>query len=116
VVGRSYVHGTEDGRAFLGDLPGRYQREIRFEEASGRWWPAYVDHQTGNILIEDLRLGPLPPGWRARKHDYDKAWNWYINEESEEGRNPQQRLPGDPRWKSDALIRRGIDLKILKFV
>jgi Heterokaryon incompatibility protein (HET) len=116
VVGRSYVHGTEDGRAFLGALPGRYRRVIRFEETSKRWWPAYVDHQTGNILIEDPRLGPLPPGWRAKKHDYDKAWNWYVNEESEKGRNLQQRLPGDPRWKSDALIRRGVDLKNLKLI
>ena len=41
VVGRCYVDGVEDGRVFLGDLPKPYRRVIRFEQVSGRWWPAY---------------------------------------------------------------------------
>lgn len=116
VVGRCYIDGVEDGRVFLGDLPEPYRRVIRFEEASGRWWPAYLDQQTGDILVGDPRLGPLPPGWRMKRHKHENAWNWYTDDNFEEDKNPQQKLHGDPRWRVDALRRRGVILQNFKLV
>ena len=116
VVGRCYIDGVEDGRVFLGDLPKPYRRVIRFEEVSGKWWPAYLNQQTGDILVEDPRLGPLPPGWRVKRHKHQNAWDWYTDDDFEEDRNQQQKLPGDPRWTVDALRRRGVILQNFKLV
>jgi len=116
VVGRCYIDGVEDGRVFLGDLPEPYRRVVRFEEVSEKWWPAYLNQQTGDILVGDPRLGLLPPEWRAKRHKHENAWDWYTDDDVEEDRNPQQKLPGDPRWTVDALRRRGVILHNFKLV
>ena len=116
VVGGCYVHGVEKGRVFLGDLPDRYRHVMRFEEVSGRYWAAYLDQQTNEILVEDPRLGPLPPGWRVKRHKEENAWDWYTDEDSGQEENIPPKVPGDPRWKVDALKRRGVKLQTLKLV
>ena len=116
VVGRCYVHGVEDGRVFLGDLPERYRHVLRLEKGSGGYLPAYLDQQTNEILIEDPRLGPLPPGWRVKRHKHMNAWNGNTAEGSGEDGNTPQKLLGDPRWKVDALKRRGVKLQTIKLV
>ena len=117
VVGRCFIHGVEDSRVLLGDLPERYRRVYRFEEVSGQYWPAYLDQQMNKILVEDPRLGPLPPGWRVRRHKEENAWNWYTDVDSREyGNIPPKEYSGDPRWTVDALKRRGVKLQTIKLV
>jgi hypothetical protein len=105
------VHGIEDGKVFLGELPRRYRRVIRFEETSKKWWPAFLDNETGSFLIEDPRLGPLPPGWHVKPHDFEKAWNWYTDGHG----NSDQSMP-DPRVMPDVFREKGIKLETFKLV
>jgi hypothetical protein len=52
----------------------------------------------------------------VKKHDLETAWNWYIDDEFQGGINSDQKMPGNPRWRIDALRRRGVSLKNFKLV
>ena len=110
MVGNCYIYGTESSRILLGDLPRPYKRVKRFDPVSKQWWPAYFNQQTGEIQIEDPRLGPLPAKWRVKHHEYETAWNFYTTAEYEADNTSPMRTAGDPRLRADAIRERGVRL------
>ncbi|ERF74958.1 hypothetical protein EPUS_05166 [Endocarpon pusillum Z07020] len=66
VVGECYVQGLMCNEALLGPLPGHFRRVTRLDKASNSYCGCYVDPVTGEMNIEDPRLGSLPQGWKRK--------------------------------------------------
>ena len=68
VIGECYIDGFMDGRALPGPLP-TYWEGVRLYHEELSYCLAFVNLETGNTEIEDLRLGLPPDGWRVARHD-----------------------------------------------
>ena len=110
VVGECYIDGFMDGAAYLGSLPGKWQKVQRsFQEYSGRFL-SFLDHESGEFQIEDPRLDPLPAGWSIGNHRKESALNLYVNDETGE------KTWKDPRMTPEALAARGVDMKEFELI
>jgi hypothetical protein len=101
-----------DAEAFLGPLPKRFQLVIKLEEKTNRYWWSHVDRETESFTYKDPRLGELPSRWKRRRHPLDKFWSWFVNKETGE----EMKESCDPRFKTEALKQRGVDLKVFELV
>ncbi|KAL2037799.1 hypothetical protein N7G274_009524 [Stereocaulon virgatum] len=110
VVGECYGDGYMDGAALLGPLSSEWRFRARSVSGIDGRWGAFFNAVTGNIQVEDPRLGPLPAGWRVGKHAKEAVYNLYENTDTGE----QTCL--DPRTTPDALKARGVDIKEFKLV
>ena len=111
VVGECYIDGFMESEALLGALPANWQRvEHLFPDLSG-YNDAFMNVQTGDVQVEDPRLGPLPAGWRIADHRKKDAYNKFCNEEL--GVTATEL---DPRLSPEALRARGVKLQEIRLV
>lgn len=110
VVGECYIDGYMEGAALLGPLSSEWRGVLRLVSGFNGRWAAFVNAVTGNIQIEDPRVGPLPAEWRVRSHAKEAAVNLYVNNDTGE------KTFFDPRMTPDALKARGVDIKEFKLV
>ncbi|KAI4112128.1 MAG: hypothetical protein LQ339_000136 [Xanthoria mediterranea] len=111
VVGECYMDGIMAGEALLGELPRNWTLVEKYFQHHRGYYFVFLDSDTGEIHVEDLRHGPLPPGWRLKNHDRDDATNWYVNDITGEDWGIW-----DPRLEPDALRARGVDLQEFRLV
>jgi len=109
VVGECYVCGLTDNTALLGPFPENFQFVWRMNEETG-YYAAYLNCETGETLVEDSRLGPLPTGWRRLSHDADWLESCFVKDGDKEG------TWQDPRCTPEALEARGVDLTVFELV
>ena len=110
VVGESYCHGVADGEALLGTLSNGWEVRRRIIDFDHSCWWFYLNPETGKGQVEDPRLGPLPKKWRKKSHDYENFWAIFVNDETGE------EAWRDPRLKPEALVERGIELRVFDLV
>ncbi|KAM5374307.1 hypothetical protein ACJZ2D_006480 [Fusarium nematophilum] len=113
VVGEGYLHGFGDAEAFLGRLPGPWEAFVgRDSRAINR--PEFKNTATGEVTIEDPRLGPLPVDWVAvpseRTHDDPYTFRRFKN------REPGEEVNYYPRMLPDALRARDVKLRAFQLV
>jgi hypothetical protein len=108
-VGGAYCLGFMNGEAFLGPLPRCFNIAFTFIEGDNSFSRVFFECETGKVLDEDPRLGPLPTGWRIFKMD-DGQHRWYVNEDDGE---PTR---SDPRLCPEILRERGIELKVFEII
>lgn len=111
VIGECYLHGVMDGAGLLGMLPSNWQRVDRYVSNLTYYYDAFINHETGEVQVEDPRLGPLPPGWRIANHTKKHVYNRYSNEATGKFKTHL-----DPRMRPEALIARGINLQEFRLV
>ena len=111
VVGEAYMDGFMEGEALLGALPTNWQRVRRHFPALGCFCKAFINVKTGDVQVEDPRLGPLPAGWRVADHRKKHAYNKFCNEELE-----VTVTNTDPRLSPEALRARGVNLQEIRLV
>ena len=110
VVGECYIDGYMEGAAFLGPLSSEWRYVRRPVPCVDGWWDTFFNAVTGNSQIEHPRLGPLPAGWRVRRHAGEAAYNLYVNT------NTGEEIRFDPRLTPDVLKARGVDIEEFKLV
>ena len=110
VVGECYIDGFMDGAAYLGSLPGKWQKVWREFQEYSEYLFSFLDHESGGFQNEDPRLGPLPAGWSIGNHRKESAQNLYVNDETGE------KTWEDPRMTPEALAARGVDLKEFELI
>lgn len=97
VVGRAYVDGLMDAQGVLGTVPEPWKVMVQRFTPKGDIW-TFVHKETGDVVHEDPRLGPLPVGWTIMDDGrFSHAESGKMTEE-------------DPRWNIENLKKRGIDL------
>ncbi|KAL9127020.1 MAG: hypothetical protein Q9175_007817 [Cornicularia normoerica] len=111
VVGECYIDGFMEGEALLGALPSNVRYAYRYFPDLCRRYDALINIQTGDIQIEDPRLGPLPTGWRIADHRKRHAYNIFSNE----GLGVHN-TEFDPRLSPEALKARGVKLQDIRLV
>ena len=111
VVGECYVDGFMESEVLLGALPSNWQRvERRLPDLDGAF-DAFMNVQTGDIQVEDPRLGALPAGWRIADHSEKHAYNLFSNEEL-----GVTATRSDPRLSPEALRAKGVPLQEIRLV
>lgn len=113
VVGEAYLDGFTTGEALLGNLEDGWVRMSRFDEETMAYWVAFLNIVTGDIQIEDSRLGPLPEGWKIQQHKEERLWNWFVREDDLEFEKQSEfeRWGSDPRLAPEFLRKRGVPLE-----
>ncbi|KAI4268019.1 MAG: hypothetical protein L6R38_007993 [Xanthoria sp. 2 TBL-2021] len=111
VVGECYIDGIMAGEALLGELPRNQMLVEKYFPDHRKNYYVLVDSDTGNIHLQDPRLGPLPAGWRIGNHEEDDAINWYVNDITGEDFGFR-----DPRLEPDALRARGVEIQEFRLV
>lgn len=113
VVGEAYLDGFTTGEALLGNLEDGWVRMSRFDEETMAYWVAFLNIVTGEIQIEDSRLGPLPEGWKIQQHKEERLWNWFVREDDLEieKQSEFERWGSDPRLAPEFLRKRGVPLE-----
>ena len=111
VVGECYIDGFMESETLLGALPTNWQRVERHFPDLGYFYDVFVNVQTGDVQVEDPRLGPLPRGWRIANHRTKHAYNRF----SHEGLGVTGTLT-DPRLSPKALRARGVKLEEIRLV
>lgn len=111
VVGECYIDGFMKGEAFLGALPSKWQLIQRYVPDLGCWYKSFINMETGDVQVEDPRLGPLPAGWRYEDHEAKHAYNIFSNEEI-----GVVETTVDPRLSPEALKARGVSLQEFRLV
>ncbi|KAK5406882.1 hypothetical protein LTR06_008377 [Exophiala xenobiotica] len=111
IVGEAYCDGFMNCEALLGPLPTGVQvmPELDFEAGVGYW--AYRNTATGEMQVEDPRLGPLPEGWVKHEHQHDHLVNFYSNTNVDGTPNDQ-----DPRLTAHNFRERGVPLKMFAII
>ena len=112
IVGECFMDGVMTGEALLGKFSDNWS-------CVNKWFPqfqsrnyVFLDNDTGDIKVEDPRLGPLPAGWcNKNMSDPELPCNWYVNDESGE-------IAGirDPRLTVDGLKARGVNLQEFRLI
>jgi hypothetical protein len=113
VVGEAYLDGFTTGEALLGNLEDGWVRMSRFDEETMAYWVAFLNIVTGEIQIEDPRLGTLPDGWKIQGHKEERLWNWFVREDDLEieKQSEFERWGSDPRLAPEFLRKRGVPLE-----
>lgn len=110
VLGPCYLSELMNGEALLGPLPSN-QKYVRKYVSFG-YHDGFLDNDTGKILYDDPRLGPLRKEWRRRAYGNEDWEIMYFNEGTGERRYPEN----DPRLTSKALKERGIKIEDIVLV
>jgi hypothetical protein len=113
IVGEVYVDRMSDGESLLGPLPHEYRLIRRWSDETSGYWPSFLNTETGKILVDDPRLGPLPSDWSFKPHDQQHLWNWYFKNSGTIDKQ-SWKFKGDPRISADALRKRGVPLRKIK--
>jgi hypothetical protein len=96
VVGPAYVHGLMEGQALLG--PAEPPWTVYVDDTTGsQLWRCYNEDEA-EFAPEDIRLGPLPPGFTTLGAGKFKTGTGEIVDE-------------DPRETSKHLRHRGVKLE-----
>jgi hypothetical protein len=106
-----------DGDAMLGPLPGHFQFVWQFYEEFG-YHLAYHDRETGETVVDDPRLGPLPTGWRKKNYEAEGAYSLFVEDSNSiDGLKESDREEmWDPMLIPEALAARNVDLIFLELV
>ncbi|KAL8670642.1 MAG: hypothetical protein Q9168_004836 [Polycauliona sp. 1 TL-2023] len=99
IVGMCYIHGFGDGEALLGPPPPGWVVIRRHGQLN------CLDRPTGEWHYNDLRLGPLPDGWRMSSVDHKGIVPIFYR--------PPDRTSTyqDPRRTVAGLRAQGVDIK-----
>jgi hypothetical protein len=108
VIGAAYCDGMMDAEELLGELPEPYKIVSRSDSTSLFMSWACLNTESGNIQVEDVRLGPLPNGWRAIRHAGEMLYQVIVDEDQNE------RI--DPRLSVEALEARGVDIQVFDLI
>ena len=73
VIGEACYQGFMDCEAFLGPVPGSLHRMVLYRGEDEYTRFVHLDSSSGDIHVEDPRLGPLPPNWTRGKFT-DGKW------------------------------------------
>ncbi|KAL8656073.1 MAG: hypothetical protein Q9226_002793, partial [Calogaya cf. arnoldii] len=112
IIGECYLHGMMEGQALLGPLSSKWKPVLIYAEGIDEHRFGFVNRETGEQKLEDLRLGQLPSGWRLNDPDSKPdGRNWFINDETGE----QFPWSSDPRMTPEALKARGVSLQDFVF-
>jgi hypothetical protein len=113
-IGNAYIDGFMHGEALLGSLPAHITPVMRLISTAcgGGAYCAFRNEENGDILSEDPRLGPLPPGWKRLNKAFDSFWPGFENEDTGEIRAHDQ----DPRCDLVNLVARGVELQAVELV
>lgn len=111
VVGECYIDGFMESEALLGALASNWRCISRHFPDLGGYNQSFINMETGDVQVEDPRLGPLPAGWRVLDHDKKHAYNLYSNEEI-----GVFETMVDPRSSPEALKARGVNLQEFRLV
>ena len=111
VVGDCYIDGFKDGEALLGALLSDWHYVLRYFPDLKDSFRAFLNTKTGDIQVEDPRLGPLPAGWRIGEHRNQHAFNRFSNDET-----GILNTWVDPRLSPEALKARGVNLQEIRLV
>lgn len=103
IVGECYVQGLMNGEALLGPLPENWKQVLRYDEATNRYYDAFIDRRRGVWQVDDPRLGHLPIGWALVEHTLSHIFTKFRNE-TQEGETVI-----DPRMTSSHLRERGVE-------
>ena len=106
VVGECYIDGFMDGKALLGTLPSNWQYVRRYFPDLGQNYDVLMETTTGDIQVEDPRLGALPEGWHIADHGKKHAYSRFSNEQMGVHSTVE-----DPRLSPEALKGRGVKLQ-----
>lgn len=110
VVGEAYYNGYMDGEALLGPLPKPFEPVLKFDTGKRTYRLCYIDRESGNLQLEDPRLGELPPPWKIKSHNEERYWMMFENMDTGEV------LSHEPRLLPEALKERGADLEVFNLI
>lgn len=111
VVGECYIDGFMESEALLGALPNNWHYVTRYYPDLNGPYDVLMDTQTGDIQVEDPRLGPLPAGWCIVDHQEKHVYNRFSNEET-----AIVDTAFDPRLSPEALKARGVSLQEIRLI
>ncbi|KAK4445456.1 heterokaryon incompatibility protein-domain-containing protein [Podospora aff. communis PSN243] len=108
-VSAAFVYGLHDGIALLGPMPKPWVVQITIR-ADGYIYK-YCNTETGEVSDNDPRLGELDAKWKRvsaepRTNDDPATFQRFVNQET------GAIITYDPRMDRDALIERGVDLRM----
>lgn len=108
VVGEAYVHGLQDGQAFLGPLEEQWSVHAVINNSNRQASCRFTNTNTAEIVENDPRLPPLPDQWELTSETThgDPATTRTFNHKS-----TGKKLDSDPRLTPDALKSRGVSLE-----
>ena len=112
VQGSCYYHGLMDGEAFLGSLPEGWT--VLQYSINGMYLPRYLNGLTGEVHVNDPRLGPLPPDWVHV--DVERTATDPLFVDSFKKVATGETVDSDPRILLDALDRRGVKLERFRLI
>lgn len=99
VVGPAYIYDLSDTQALLGLIEDPWLAKI---DGFCEW--VYLNRETGEMLPEAPRLGPLPDGWEEVSLGRFRA------------RGATESVGKDPRWTAESLEKRGVPLRVFDLV
>ena len=99
------------GEALIGQLPDKWKVVDQDVPQTRRFWPVFLNSDTGKTQIDDPRLGSVPSGWHIASHEREKCYNHYINNGAEA---VAQRF--DPRLERAALTELGTNVQMIRLV
>jgi hypothetical protein len=109
-IGAAYVDGCMKGEGLVGPLPAHVDMLLHETREGLNQW-RFRDRRSGDVSMEDPRLGSLPPDWALDEAE-DEELRVFRNESTGERRNAY----GDPRCDAEWLMQRGIQLEALTLV
>ncbi|KFA53741.1 hypothetical protein S40293_01691 [Stachybotrys chartarum IBT 40293] len=108
VVGEAYVHGLQDGQAFLGPLEEQWSVHAVINNSNRQASCRFTNTNTAEIVDHDPRLPPLPEQWELSSDNThgDPATTRTFNHKS-----TGLKLNSDPRLTPGALKSRRVSLE-----
>jgi hypothetical protein len=103
LIGPTWIEGFMTGEALRGPLPAEYEF-VHQVSPEGYGYPAYRHRQSGNVQVEDPRLGELPVGWQRIGHEDEHIFTVFEHIETGE---IIYSYDGDPRLQIDLLEAAG---------
>jgi hypothetical protein len=98
----------------LGHLPNNFSEVIRDDDRTSQSYWSFLDNGSGELGVEDPRLGDFASGWTRKAHKDEHLLSWFVNTESKE--QMKGILLRDPRLEPEALRARGLDLQEFELV
>jgi hypothetical protein len=113
VIGECNPHGLSDSACLIGPLPNPWKVQVSWDSANLPFY-RFRNSSSGEINLEDPRLGPLLPEWERieadRNPDDPELFQRFKNKITGEVLN------SDPRLLPDALKARGVSLKTFRLI
>jgi hypothetical protein len=111
VINESYIHGLMYGEALLGTLPAPWSVHL-FNGTESIYTAQYTNTETGEVDLDDPRLGDLPSEWEQLA--VNRTANDPMHVVRFRNKTTGQTSNSDPRLLPDALRARGVPLETFR--